>query len=309
MRRARVIPAVLLAACGGGSTSAPPARTGPVDPTATAAGPDDVIVARVDGRPVWGSCVAAQAAAHRLDRTAALDQCIALELLAGAAVARGLAADPDVAEARREAAAARLVDREFRARYQRWDDLPASITEPVLARNADRMVRPESRASFLVRIEVPQDAAGGPIDLAAGEAIAAAYAAVGARHDLFGPDVQAAVETAAAARPRLQDALAAPGTKTKIVGVRPDPTAADAGLREYYRKALFAIPAIGQLAPPQRSPWGWDLILWTDVRKPPPLTRDTLAAQLFEPLRQQYFLTWIAGLEQQHTITRYEAAR
>ena len=166
--------------------------------------------------------------------------------------------------------------------------------------NADRMVRPESRASYLVRIEIDQATAGGPVDLAAGDAIQAGYAAISARQDLFPPDVLAAVETAARARATIPP--------LKAIGVAPDPTAADAGLRPYYRSALFAIPAIGQVAPPQRSPWGWDLILWTDVRRPPPLTRELLAAQLFELVRQNFFLTWVAGLEKQHAVTRVEAA-
>lgn len=302
--RAALSLVVLAAACGGGGGArSAPARTGPVDPTAAAAGPDDVVVARVDGRPVYGSCVAAQAAAHRLDRRAALDECVAFELLAGAASARGLAADPEVAAAARAAAATRLVDVEFSARYRQWSDLPAQLTGPALEQNAARMNRPESRASFLVRLEIGDGDAGGPLDLAAGEAIARAYQTLAARADLFPPDVEAAAKAAASADPALAAAMARPDATTKVVGVRPDPTAADAGLREYYRKALFAIPAIGQVAPPVRSPWGWDLILWTDVRKPPPMTRDQLAASLFEGLRVRWFGIWSTGLAKQHRIT------
>jgi|GEM_PF-1214177 len=302
MRRAGVL-AVWLAACGGGGGSASaPTATGPLDPTATAAGPDDAIVARVDGRPVWGSCVAAQALAHRLDRPAALAECIELELLAGAATARGLDADADVVAAARAAAATRLVDREFTDRYQTWADLPTSITTRALQENASRMDRPESRASYLVRIEIGQADAGGPLDLAAGTAIGEVYVAIGGRHDLFPQDVLAPVEAAVAAAPGLRDAAARPGATLRVVGVRPDPTREDEGLREYYRKALFALPAIGQLAPPIRSPWGWDLILWTDVRKPPPMTRDQLADELFPTMRVRFFGQWSTEIARQHQV-------
>ena len=82
-----------IAACGGSSGPSP------VPPPASSARPaplviatprltdGDVEVARVNGRPVWSSCVATQAAgagsAEQLRRDA-LDQCIAFELLAQA---------------------------------------------------------------------------------------------------------------------------------------------------------------------------------------------------------------------------------
>ena len=50
-------------ACGGSGPELPPPR--PIGPPAavvgSSAGPDDVVVAQVAGRPVWGSCVATQA--------------------------------------------------------------------------------------------------------------------------------------------------------------------------------------------------------------------------------------------------------
>ena len=252
MRAVLVVAVLGLAACGGGSTSAPP-RTGPIDPTATPAGPDDAIVARVDGRPVYASCVAAQARAHRVDRAAALAQCVDFELLAGVATRRGLTADPEVAEAGRAAAAVRLVDREFSARYRTAADLPASVMDPVLAQHADRMDRPESRASWLVRLELDAADRGTPLEDAAAKVFAAAYAKLGARDDLFPADVERAVREAAAQNPVIAAALDRPDTTTRIASVRPDPTQVDFGLQPYYRHALFAIPRIGMVAPPIRS--------------------------------------------------------
>ena len=65
---------------------------------------DDAPVARVNGRTVWASCVAAQAGAITAGseaerRAAALDQCIAFELLAQAAEARGLASTASICAA------------------------------------------------------------------------------------------------------------------------------------------------------------------------------------------------------------------
>src|SRR5688500_12830444 len=102
----RALAAILvLSACGHGA-STPPEPVRHVVPTtaeAQPAGADDLVVARVDGRPVYGSCVRAQVAGLGVDVAAALDQCVAFELLAGAADAQGLRADEDVGDAwRRE---------------------------------------------------------------------------------------------------------------------------------------------------------------------------------------------------------------
>lgn len=291
--------AVLAGALGCGDdapATAPRRAAGPLDWTARPAGAADIVVAQVDGRPVYASCVAAQAAGRGLDVRGALDECVGFELLAGAAAARGLAADPEVADAARDAGAVRLIDREFRDRYRTWSDLPSELTGPELEKYAWRMNRPESRASFLVRVEVATP--GGADDVAAARAVAAAHAKVGGRADLFGPDVQAAVE----------EAVRAHAPHLKVVGVRPDPTARDAGLMPYYREAIFALPAIGHVTQPIRSNWGWDLIVWTDVRKPAPMTRADLAAELFEPTRQRFFLAWTDRLMRGHDVAVADAA-
>src|SRR5687768_16245068 len=98
MRRLLV---TLLAACGG-STAPPPAPSGPPAAFQPTPAPDDMQVATVNGKPVWGSCVAAQAS-RGVSKQMALQQCIDFELLAQAAEARGFATDPDVHVETREA--------------------------------------------------------------------------------------------------------------------------------------------------------------------------------------------------------------
>jgi len=141
----------VLAACGGG-TSPAPQRTGPAATTvAPAAGPDDVIVAQVNGRPVWGSCVAAQAS-RGIARDAALRECVDFELLAQAAEARGLATAPEVTEGTRGALANRLVETGFEATYRSPADVPGQI-DRVIAANPLLANRPERRGSTYARFE------------------------------------------------------------------------------------------------------------------------------------------------------------
>src|SRR5688500_7421250 len=110
--------ALVATACGSASPPSPsPAasRAGLVAPPAA----NDVEVARVNDRPVWGSCVATQAvSATPQDRDRALRDCIDFELLAQTAEQRGLAAMPEVNEAFRTALVDRVVA-DFEHRYQK----------------------------------------------------------------------------------------------------------------------------------------------------------------------------------------------
>jgi hypothetical protein len=86
---------LVIVACG--SPNPPPTPVGPPAAIeAQRASPDDVIVAQVNGRPVWGSCVAIQAKRTGATRDAALRQCVDFELLAQSAEKRGFATNPDV---------------------------------------------------------------------------------------------------------------------------------------------------------------------------------------------------------------------
>ncbi|HWU88103.1 MAG TPA: hypothetical protein VN253_12540, partial [Kofleriaceae bacterium] len=98
-----LLPWIAIAACGGAAEAPPRARAGAAPAVSPPEGREDAAVASVNGRPVWGSCVAHQAARGAASREAALAECIDFELLAQAAEARGLAADPEVGEAARRA--------------------------------------------------------------------------------------------------------------------------------------------------------------------------------------------------------------
>jgi hypothetical protein len=70
---------------------------------------DDLVVAQVNGEPVYGSCVRAQAEGLGITDQQALDQCIGFELLADEARRRGLLGDPDaISASKREAVRAFL---------------------------------------------------------------------------------------------------------------------------------------------------------------------------------------------------------
>jgi hypothetical protein len=284
--------AVLTVAGSCGSGEPPTQSRGPSNLTSARMAADDVIVASVDGRPIFGSCVAAQAAGRHESRAAALADCIDFELLAGAAQARGLDRDDAVVAAARDASATRFLDVEWRERYRQFTDLPSDFRQPIFDDNRVRMVRPESRASFYGRIMVDPADVGSARDHLAETAMRAAYEQLATRSDLFRGDLDRTVHAAAAATDP---------TLAVEIGIG-NPTEADFGLREYFRHALFSISAIGQVSTPVRSPWGWDMILYSDVRRPPPLTEAQLGDKLFPAARLTYFTIWIRALSAKHQI-------
>jgi hypothetical protein len=267
-------------ACGRSSTgpAAPPVPTAIATPPLFA---DDAPVATVNGRAVWGSCVATQARAvagtAEQRRAAALDQCIAFELLSQAAEARGLAAGPEVAEAVRGAAVNRLVETDFERRYRTPADLAPQI-DLVLKGNPWLLHILELRGSSFARFVVPK---GAPPEVeAAARALAERLAGeLAGQTGLFG------VHLFDAAR-RIGDAS---GLKLETADFRP---AHHDDLVDAYAAALYGIPEVGRASPAFRSPWGWDVVVWTGGNAARERTRDEVVAELFPEVRRRQFQLW-----------------
>lgn len=271
---------MLLAACGGSSAPVPTAAAPAVVATPQLVAGDDA-VAQVNGRTVWASCVTTQAAglagtlAER--RAAALDQCVAFELLAQAAEARGLAAAPEVTEATRSALVNRLVETDFEQRYRGPTDLQQAI-DAVMAKNEWRLHVLELRASTFARFIVPEHAPG-EVDAAA-HALADKLAA-----ELTGQAGLYNVHLTEAAA-RIDE-----GTNIKLDHADVRPTHHDE-LVDAYAKALYAIPAVGQTSQAFRTKWGWDVVLWTGGIEAKERTRDEVVVEMFPELRRRQFQIW-----------------
>lgn len=286
--------AVAVAAAVGCGSSGPGAGPAPARPPAVIATPrlgaDDVQVASVNGRPVWASCVAAQArtlpaaAGDPARRTAALDQCIAFELLAQAAEARGLAAAPEVAEAARGAAVNRLVETDFEQRYRTPADLAPQV-DAVMKTNEWRLHVLELRASAFARFAVPKDAPAG-VDARA-RALAERLAG-----ELRGQTGLFDVHLFDAAK-RIAEGS---GITLNTADFRP---AHHDDLVEAYAAALYGIPEVGRTSEAFRSPWGWDVVLWTGGVEAHERSRDEVVAELFPEIRRREFAHWALQIGKQ----------
>jgi hypothetical protein len=289
MRRCLLATLSIAAACGG-SPSPTPASGGPglsiVAPRASEA---DVEVAKVNGRPVWGSCVAAQLARGAADRRAALDECVSFELLAQAAEKRGLATETEVVEATRTAMVNRLVASQFEERYKAPGDLGPAM-DRWLEKNAWRMHRPELRASSYARIRVRANAP--PETEAKAKQIAEAVATeLAGETGLFGAHVKDAA----------QRHLAGTGLELESQDLPPVPVTKN--YEKPYLDALFSISEVGRIAKPVRTTRGWDVILWSGGLPPKETTRDELAADVFPDLLRAQFAVWISELVKINSVS------
>lgn len=291
-RIALALAGIAAGGCGSSGSSAGPAATAPSVIATPPRTDDDAPIARVNGRAVWASCIAAQArtiatGSNSERRAAALDQCIAFELLAQAAEARGLAAAPEVAQAVRGAEVNRLVEAEFEQRYRQPADLAPQL-DTVLNGSPWLLRVPELRDSTYARFVVPK---GAPAEAQArAHALADRLAAeLAGQTGLFGAHLSDA------ARRIVQGT----GAELETTDFRPSPRDQ---LVDEYATALFAIPEIGRASPAFRTPWGWDVVVWTGGSPARERSRDEAAAELFPELRRRQFQRWVTQLARQRGI-------
>lgn len=259
---------VLLIGCGGSAAVELPAGP-PAGMEATRANAADVIVAHVNGKPVWGSCVTAQAA-RGADKRTALDQCVTFELLAQRALPYAL--DPEVARATRTAMVNELVATAYEAVYR----TPAqfgSVWRQVYQKGAFRLKHENYRASSYVRVNVPE----GTDDPAAEATARKIAAALAGETGLLGSSLMELAQKAA------------PGAKL----AHEDVTAYRRGaLDPGYANALFGATEIGRAVGPVRTKWGWDVIVWTDDVPAADPSDAEVDAALIDDAQVAYFRRW-----------------
>jgi hypothetical protein len=295
MTRPAILALAALAACGG--ETAGPARPAATRGTAAPAFDETpggrVVVATVDGAPIYADCVATQARglAGPEDevRRRALDECVGFELLAREARRRGLDRDPDAIEAQKREAVRALIDREFAPTMDGPDDIRRSDLEKIWPKVKHYYDHDELRATYQCRVEVgKKQPRGGPADLEAEAFAKEVHAALIAQPIRTGQELYEACTRAAGDR---KLAIARKPYRFREHG-NVDPT---------YAAATFALKRAGDVTPPIRTKWGWDLIwlseitpaLHQDLAAAEPSLRDTFFYDVdFDRYRQAQFLTW-----------------
>jgi len=276
MRSLLVLVVLLWVACGG-SKAPPPTPKGPPAPTTAQPAPGDVQVATVNGKPVWGSCVQAQAARGASAKDA-LQQCIGFELLAQEAERRGLATDSEVAIATRTALVSQLVAQEYEDKFTKPEDFGNYWTRS-MERNKMRFDHPEARGSVYVRVDLAKNAT--PADEAKAKVVIDdIYAALKDERGLMKPHVEEIANRVNASRAKLSIAAVPADIK-------------NGRLDDTYTAALFSIPEVGRVAAPVRTPWGWDIVLYDSVVPEVHATREEMIESALPEIKRSYFPQWV----------------
>jgi hypothetical protein len=241
---------------------------------------DDVIVAQVDGRPVWSSCVAAQARARGLSRDAALKECIDFELLAQAAERRQLASDHEVVVATRTALVNQVVAKEFEASYRRPEDFGDGWNR-IAGKNLKHVDHEEYRGSTYVRVAVAEKAS--PAEETAAHELANRIAAAVDNEPGLMPSQFIDIAQKVADKAVIQHGDAPPYTPY--------------GLEKAYADALFALPEVGRASPAVRTKWGWDIVLFTELVPPAHPSQEQIVHDLLPGVQQAYFPVWVNKIE------------
>lgn len=277
MRTLLVLLVVLVLVACGGSKAPPPTPKGPPAPTTATPAPGDVQVATVNGKPVWGSCVQAQAARGASAKDA-LQQCIGFELLAQEAERRGLATDSEVAIATRTALVSQLVAQEYEDKFTKPEDFGNYWTRSV-ERNKMRFDHPEARGSVYVRVDLAKNATHA-VEAKAKVVIDDIYAALANERGLMKPHVEEIANRVNASRAKLSIAAVPPDIK-------------NGRLDDTYTAALFSIPEVGRVAAPVRTPWGWDIVLYDSVVPEVHATREEMIESALPEIKRSYFPQWV----------------
>jgi hypothetical protein len=201
--------------------------------------------------------------------------------MAQAAEARGLAIDSDVVLATRTALVSQLVAQEYEDKLTKPADFGAFWTRSI-ERNRSRFDHPEARGSTYIRIEVGKKAPPAA-DQAAKQRIDKIYAALANERGLM--------------KPHLEDiAKAIDGASTDLKIVTAPAAIRHGQFDPTYSEAMFAIPEIGRVSPPVRTPWGWDIILWETVVPAVHATQDEIVAMALPDIKRSYFPHWVNQL-------------
>jgi len=283
-------------ACGG--DSAPPSGAPAPSAGVVAEAGGRIVVATVDGRPIYDDCVAAQARALALTARQALEQCIDFELLAARAESDGLAAHADVVAAGKRESVRALLAREFEPGFDGPEDVETAHLEKVWKRPAVfyRYNHPEYRLSYFVRVKLPENEPRGTEADRKAEAVAQTIYRALDGLKLERDEFRSLARKAAGGVTLVYNENAYPASRD-----RTDPGYAD---------ALFNIETVNTVSPPAKTRWGWDVILLTGINPAQSHSFEqaepSLRKQVFPSARERAFESWLAALKNKRAIEVYD---
>jgi hypothetical protein len=297
----RLLAALLLLGCGGERATpdaAPRASySGSFSPAPSA---DAEVVATVNGERIYAADVARQMAARGVSARDALAELIDAELLAGEARRRGLAQHPEVVETRKRESVRAILRHVFEPSFDGPEDVPLAEVEEVYANRNVRTYYDHARYHTVAYVRAP----------VAKDAPPAADAAARAR-------ARQLSDAARAARPKTKEEFFTiaselpPGPPLEIALSQVFSTTRGGPAVKEFADAAFGLERLGDISPPARTKWGWDVLMLLEVIPERRTSREDALADLrvkrFEPARRLGFLRWVDGLARGYRVERNEA--
>jgi peptidyl-prolyl cis-trans isomerase C len=298
----RALAIVALVACGQKSAEGP--RSRPIEePYAGAWSPRPTpaaeIVAEVNGEAIWDVDLAAYARDQRLTPREALEELIALELLAQEARRRGLAEDPEVVQVRRRERVRRFVDL-FAAESDDPAEIPAADVDRVWARRDVQAALNHGpiHDTGYVRVRAARKAPAAEVEAARAVAEELRAHLVAAR-----PASYAEFQRLAAER---HQAL----TGKKLALEKSFPIEATTAADEGFKAAALALARPGQISPVTRTAWGWDILYLVEIVPARATTREQADAELRRRLhddwRKHAFRRWLEATVAPARVSRHD---
>ena len=286
------LPSMTVLACGADSHEAAPpsADNGPL----VARADGRAVVADVDGVPIYEDCPVRHARDSGLDIDAALERCIAIELLAREAQRRGLGRDPEVVWAGRREAVRALLDQQIVAPMPSLEGTARSVLEDAYERYRDKIFAPERRRIFHLFAPFPEvrERPGSDADKRARAFADELYAAVAGRRGLTEDELLRVAREVAGERPLGPVNKNTGEFKREVFKVFRD----QPDLPRGFSHAAMDIPEPGMVSPPARSDYGWHLILYLDGEPARYANVDQAAEYLFQAVRSERYWNFTGAL-------------
>ncbi len=307
MRRAWLAALLIAVGCGGAKqhraplTAEEPAYDGPWDPPPAArAG----VIATVDGEKIYEDDVARQAAARGIGARQALDELIEETLLAQEARRRGLAGDPDVVRARKQARVRLMMDRDFLPTFASPDAVPQAEVDRAWA---DHRIQLQFNHEHYQQVSFARVCALPP---------GKTECPNGAEADELRPQADALRAQLALERFADKDAFKRRateiGAEMKLhVDLGDFQLARHDSAVESFSEAAYSIHDVGEVSQPYRTEWGWDIIyLWGVIEERHTTKAEAepeIRAHLYRDSQRAAFLHWSDRFLAGRTITTDES--
>jgi hypothetical protein len=269
-----------------------------------AVAPGDAVVAKVNGRSIFASCVRIQAEAHQLSRDRALEECIDFELLAEAAELADTNQADDVQTTAKQELVRTFIEDRYNVRGPM--DIPQDLVKKLWDQvQVPRYNHPELRNIVFCRIPLTKEQGPESEEFKIGLVfLQGVYEKLRDERNIEKNDLFELCW-----KPHYEEA-GVHKLKLNTFKIRPK-----SGYMEEFHKSVFGPTEVGVVAPPLYSQYGIDLILISEIipeksttfeEAEPELREVLFNFPVYESTRDLMFEEWYAPFAKSRAIATFQ---